>query len=144
MEHSDFYTPRESLVDQFPDSSMSGLNVTARTSQYGIVDVESGEVKREDPNEAIPEHTCELCRCLIWPCNLACTTGAILFCCCCFKPRHPKWNRFFEAAVMGLSVTTNNITRCLCFIRLMTDPPIASVPVSVNSDPKPNPNPNIL
>jgi monoterpene epsilon-lactone hydrolase len=79
-----------------------------------------------DPNADIPEHTAEWVRCLLWPAIVAVAWVPRWI---QSERRHPTWDRAFEAGVGTLQAGANNIGRCMCALRLITDPPVGTIPL---------------
>ncbi len=50
--------------------------------------------------------------------------------------RHPMWDKEFEAGVTTLRAGANAIARCFCALRLLTDPPVGSIPLWLPSLPE--------
>jgi hypothetical protein len=93
-----------------------------------ILNINREEDSDINPNSLIPPHTCEVLKCICWPCLISLDVLPVACCCCCRTKTHPTWDRPFEIAVTALRSGATNIGRCWCALRCITDPPLGVVP----------------
>ena len=125
--HADVAQPAEVLL-MVPDDDIPPETIRMAADSLASHGVKLPLPTPSHANLDIPPHACGFLKCAMFPCA-PCAACPVICCCCVRSPRHELWGKTFEAALAMLRAGTATMARSLRFQRLLTDPPLAVMPL---------------